>query len=1516
MESLLKKPTYTKNQVNSLLNNLSSEAGFQFTDNAYLTYSGLSGTQSGTLGTTLVSPGLWRVTQPGTMYYVDPTDGPITVLVPNADSTWENKTFSFLKPGQSQNSNSVTLSTAAGQTIGASLTYYELTQPANFVHLLATKYGTLGTTSYRWRRAMYNVSPVGIFTVNPYNGFLTIGAAISAAAEKANVTNPYVVNINSGIYVENNPITLPPYVAVQGDARDVVIIKPLNADNNIFECNNTNVIRNLTFSDLSGAAAINIDNITPYANDSIIIQDINFLDCKTWIQAVNPTNDVVIDSHNIDGKGYCDKALNFVATSGISQNIYGIIHNIEYIAYTGDVCKLFAQIQGELVDLTINALDVEGHTGTVDAGIRFYDGCKIYSNDLNFTNAGIGLSGDNLGAAPYLQVTNFTSTSCIEELNLRHLNMVGFLGGYYNSNHTILSENFKELRQASEAGGGLHVVGNIHQKVNQLIPDLDISQVIRNTTSMGLVSGGAIDLYSGLSAIVFAGNGYVKDPSTGDIIYEVSWPNTIIEVPSAANSYIVYEYATGIGYQSNIPSYETSIVLGEVICVNGTIDHIIDAPVTMKQQGNGVEATLRNGFGPVYNSGSIVSTDVSLTLSATQGTYYYGSEIFELSGGNGILWESYYKKSNGIWTEVEDVSAIDTAYYNPSTGNLSAMTAGYYAKHGFYTVGRDNEETYLLVYAQDQHDTITSVLTASLPPSPSFFSNIIVPVASIITKQGSTDVTISDIRPRFGSPTTIAAVGGGGVTVHANLLGLNVDDHKLYLLADGTRAMNGALNMGGNSIIGVSAVDGVDVGTHAARHLPGGADELTVGTPSTINQTNQVGIIPAFARQDHIHAHGSQSGVNNHALVTSTTHGFMASTDKIDLTSVHTTVNTTSTSWESSVEYSGLLMGTGLVSGGRITINADTTKFDVAAGHGYMVDNTSSPGVPVVTHVHWNDYTAQTPIYLLTDVRSSVMINSAGNIVQQVAQPTLDQARDYIILGRLLHDNKTILNGAVSIPRVIYNTALDADDISISLGSFNITGNSFTSNGTNLKLNKSSGTSYRVGSNYNTDPKNPNTTIDAAKTAFTFKYRYRDGTGNFKYGPIVSDVDPNNLDVGTGTLSAIPANKYTVQRVYIFPGTNNVYLTYGQEIYDNLTNAKTAIATENVIVDPLFQDATLRAYICLKQGATDLSSATNYIVNAGKFGEPIAGGSTGGDVIGPSMAVVNSLAKFSDTTGKLITDNSKVTLDNNGWMTIETLSSVSNTSLIMATPAGLLSASNYTTNNINNWNSVYSNVNTLSTKWDSDYTTTNTNSALWAGGNSAYTTVNNNSALWTGGNSAYTTVNTLSTGWSSTQTTVNANSAYWSDDPSKGNYVFAYDVITKTNPVANVWNNTTFGTNAYIDGWTHTANTSAFICNQTGLYDVNINAQVTRSNNGAAVIELRGILNDSEILGSLLGNYATYSGNNPESLNTNFMVSAVSGQTFAVQWNGSATQAILKASVGTATASVRPSITLNIKRLA
>ncbi len=295
---------------------------------------------------------------------------------------------------------------------------------------------------------------------------------------------------------------------------------------------------------------------------------------------------------------------------------------------------------------------------------------------------------------------------------------------------------------------------------------------------------------------------------------------------------------------------------------------------------------------------------------------------------------------------------------------------------------------------------------------------------------------------------------------------------------------------------------------------------------------------------------------------------------------------------------------TGLASGGVITINGgDNTRFDISDGYGYIVDNWTDPDNPTKTKVTWSGLTGITVTNIATEFRTNVAINSSGTIIQQSADFDDDDLRDLIILGRVVHANKTNINLVLSYPYTAYNLPLNNAEFIQVIGPLNVDGNVYSPNGANLNLDKSAGSTYRLGTNYTNSVKKPNITTDPSGTAITFGYRWQDGSGGITEGSFVTEVDPDQYDDGSGTLASVPNNKWTIQRIWYFGATNSTFMMYGQAVYDSLADAEANIFGENFNQDPNFKAATFRSFLIVQKGAADLSdSGISKFIPANKFG--------------------------------------------------------------------------------------------------------------------------------------------------------------------------------------------------------------------------------------------------------------------------------------------------------------------------
>lgn len=98
-------------------------------------------------------------------------------------------------------------------------------------------------------------------------------------------------------------------------------------------------------------------------------------------------------------------------------------------------------------------------------------------------------------------------------------------------------------------------------------------------------------------------------------------------------------------------------------------------------------------------------------------------------------------------------------------------------------------------------------------------------------------------------------------------------------------------------------------------------------------------------------------------------------------------------------------------------------------------------------------------------------------------------------VGGVIHTSHTQIDTANTFVNTIQaDLANSVSDISAAIGIVN-SGNIFSANGANLKINKSAGHSTQIGLNWKNSKKNPNITTDAALTAPSFLYSWRNGTG-------------------------------------------------------------------------------------------------------------------------------------------------------------------------------------------------------------------------------------------------------------------------------------------------------------------------------------------------------------------------------------------------------------------------------------
>ena len=305
---------------------------------------------------------------------------------------------------------------------------------------------------------------------------------------------------------------------------------------------------------------------------------------------------------------------------------------------------------------------------------------------------------------------------------------------------------------------------------------------------------------------------------------------------------------------------------------------------------------------------------------------------------------------------------------------------------------------------------------------------------------------------------------------------------------------------------------------------------------------------------------------------------------------------------------------TGLRDFGGISINGgDNTKFDLGVIKGQIIDNTTDPDNPTVTEINEVAQTLLTPLFLATDPVTYIGWGTSG-LEQRNVPFTPSERRSILVLGVVVHSNNIIINTFNDLPIISLSVAQQLVDIVEKIGIFNGSGNIFSSNGANFMINKSPGEFVKMGVNNTINPLSPNIKMLPSITGATFRYRNQDSSE----GSDITDIDPNTYDVG-GVTTAVPNNRWTVQRVTIF-SSNIVRIQRGQNHYANRNAAIRNINVDPFVTEPnIQQNGLTRCYIVMQEGAANLNNAT--FIEAAKFQNAGGGGASGSVWSPPPLAL-------------------------------------------------------------------------------------------------------------------------------------------------------------------------------------------------------------------------------------------------------------------------------------------------------
>jgi hypothetical protein len=666
-----------------------------------------------------------------------------------------------------------------------------------------------------------------------------------ADIDSAAVDNPYAILVSPGVYSEPE-LVIPSYVAIVGTSMLACIVEPDANNHHIFRLQNNSSLVSLSLRDAgTGYAAIYSEDVGDFA----LVHKVTLTDCDIGVWATATTVDSYLYLEYVDTTGG-DTAVKVVGSG--SGYCFVNAENFYVFAELGSGANptYGALVSGANAEFVCQASGFEGEDNT-GVALEVSDGANIEIKGAAIRKWNKAIYSDLTGSNAVIRAAGMVLDDNTTDLDIANASTTGSFSGSATESKISLAVglNFSLLVLDPEEGD---IVTKGVVKTRQ--PDgsfADTSTLILQSGTMGILQGGDISDGTGLVVDVSEGFGYLEDLSDGSL-KRFDWSDTNISVADNQSSYVYFNDSGVLTSGASFPNTRNTILLGRVVTKDGAILFIDQSPIDARHSSNQFDEILRKAIGPVYRSGSQVTEVGTRQLNVTAGEYFLSTQRFTPAGGNPISWISFYRNGSGGFTTGSQ-STVDNGFWDNGTGTLVALSASHYAKHSLYLVGDGDHEQYMLVYSQAQYAELTVAEQSETAAPPSYFSDGVTLIATIIVQQGVSTLSVYDQRPRVG----FAAAGVSAASIHGNLLQLEDDDHQQYLLVDGTRAMSGDLPMGGNNITGVGTVDGVDVSAHASRHLPSGADPLTTAAPAanlTASTSNAVGTANSLARSDHSHA--------------------------------------------------------------------------------------------------------------------------------------------------------------------------------------------------------------------------------------------------------------------------------------------------------------------------------------------------------------------------------------------------------------------------------------------------------------------------------------------------------------------------------------------------------------------------------------------------------------------------------------------------------------------------------------
>lgn len=987
--------------------------------------------------------------------------------------------------------------------------------------------------------------------------FSSIGAALASITDNDH-NNRYVVSIGPGVYIEDT-LEMKDYVSVVGlEAKTTVVeLKALPTHPYLIYANNVNsTVKQLFFRTVAGSAI-------HYQGGTFKINNCRFGNCTLGIDAsgvngpdhnhlnvvesetATDCNSTLLMKFSDDGTHYLNVTINGFTTANTPG---GILHDFAEIGLTA------GGFFGGKTEVSFENCTIVGD-GT-GCAIKVADGadCHVIGSTVKDFDKGLHVLNEGVVGPEVEIVGSLIYDNITYDIQVEHLSTAGSINAVADREKvSIVAGCTVGLSINDSDDGSLTVTGKYFQGETFDVTT-DVTETITKEPTLGVTQGGAIIDLGGQNVKVEAGKGYLQiGVAPNETIKYVEW-DEVASLPIADNKNLnIYVDSNAVVQTSaSVVPALTTIFLGRVVTNDTDIIMLVDTKRDAVAAGTKYDTLFRLYLGAIYRTGSLVEAiPASRTLKVGSGDYVFSTRIFTPSGSAGaaVTFSIWYPDTASSWYIISTGQTVvpNTQYYDAGTNALKNMTDDtHYVKHAFYTYGDGTTERYFLVYGQEEFGSLNDARTGAMPTTPSPLSISAVLIAGIIMQKNTATITeVLQLQPTLVSRAGTAVTAP---TVHGALDGLNVvGDHPGYLTLDGLRQMSGDLDMNGNDIVtGVGLVDGVDVSAHKDRHLPGGADALTVAAPNwNISPaiTNSAGSQASFSRSDHKHTIG-RSPISTGAT--------QAEPTFTDLTNGTATISACDYMLYSTSDFTGDLL--------LYNVPAKTVPFAADINSYVVVNyNLGTPEYRVITDVELITESDVIPVFTV------YRHDNGGKILHAIAW---DRVADGIT--NKLHQR------LVKTERIVRETGLGLGE-----------------NAGTRQITIESGKFWYGGIRKTADAYDSGTLVPGAMTHFW----YHDGAGNWLLDTTPTQYNNTQYDNGTG-LVGLTDGYYTINWVY--RGLESVahgHFFLGAAQYSTIAAAIEAQIPAD-IPPMVLSSAQIIGRIIIKKGVNTGATGTNGLIES------------------------------------------------------------------------------------------------------------------------------------------------------------------------------------------------------------------------------------------------------------------------------------------------------------------------------